>query len=167
LERRRRGFLDWIKQIKDNVAAALNWAVDKVTQAAQSIGGYLIEKKNQLVAALTAWLGEPMIKKIVEFAKCAGGQAAALKTAAEKVKGIVELITGIISGDLLSIGKIIVNLICDWKQLIDAGVGFVKAFQTGNVLERYYNVGKSVGLIFSVLGDLTSWRRRRLHHKRH
>jgi len=165
MERRRIDFLVAIDQIKASVSTALNWAAEKVTAAAEAIGGFLNDKKTQLVAALTAWLGEPLIKKLVEFAKCAGGQAAALKTAAEKVKGIVELITGLISGDLLSIGKIIVNLICDWKQLFDAGAGLVKAFQTGNVLERYYNVGKSVGLIFSVLGDLTAWGRRRLHKR--
>jgi len=166
MERRRRGFMDWVNQIKANVTAALSWAADKIASAAQAIGGFLVEKKAQLVAALTAWLGEPMIKKILDFVNCAGGLAAALKTAVAKVKGIAELVSGIVSGNPISIGKVIVNLICEWKQLFDAGAGFVAAFKTSNVLERYYNVGKSVGTIFSVIGDLASWRRRRLHHRR-
>jgi len=167
LERRRRGFWDWVNSIKENVSAAINWVATKVTDAVSSIGGYLVEKKNQVVAALSSWLSNPILKKLVDFVTCAAKNAAALKTAVARVKGIAELISGLITGNIISIGKVVVNLICNWKALFDAGAGFVTAFKTSDVLERYYNVGKSVGTIFGVLGDLTSWRRRhrKLHHK--
>jgi len=131
--------------------AALEWVVKKMAPVIKPI--------------IIRWLNNPIIAKIVAFAICASGAIGAIVTGVERIKGIIELIQGVVSGNFLTFAKVIVNLICNWQKIATIVTTFKAAFSEKNILAKYFQIGSAVGQILALLGDLTGWRRRRFAKK--
>jgi len=133
---------------------------DKIISDAQvKLLEFVVNQVNSIKSAITSWFNNPIIAKVISFAMCASSAVGALVTAAKRIKGIIDLISGVASGNVLTITKVIINLICKWQQIATIVKTFQTAFSNSNVLVKYFNIGSAVGQIFALLGDLTGFRR--------
>jgi len=149
-----------LSQLGQTIATTFN---NLITEAESKLLEAVVNGASLIKNAVTGWFSNSIIGKVITFATCASsaGGAAAIVTAATKIKGIISLISGVISLNVVMIIKVIINLICNWQKIAAIVTTFQTAFSTTDVLVRYYNIGSAVGQILSLLGSLSGFRRHR------
>jgi len=66
----------------------------------------------------------------------------------------------------IDVPKMVVNLICSWKEIYEAGKAFATAWKSNDILVKYEKYGFFVGKMFSVLIDVIVGRKKAMKKRR-
>jgi len=141
--------------------------IDKIKAKAQGLLDKLKEHKNKFTEIVTGWVdsikNSALFKKIKEFSACGG--VLAIGSAAYKLVKVGELIAKAVSTAGASLAfdvpKMIIAIICKWKDIKAAGKSFLKAWNSTDVLEKYFQYGFFAGKMLSLLIDVLTAKKRR------
>jgi hypothetical protein len=112
----------------------------------------------------TAFLKSDLIQKIKLFYECIQNARSAGKKVIDAIKRLIELakkIMTIIGGDMVALGKLIIDLICNFPMFRKAFTYLSKSLNTQDQLIQYSLIGKFIGTFLNA----AAVRRRNKHKK--
>jgi len=168
IERRRTAFPTW-----DEFKTFVSSKVDFVDSELKAIGEKLVEIKNVVVAKIKSWFAaiqnSALYKFIEKYISCPAF-VLALGKAGKKIVDIAKFVSKAVSTAgaslVVDIPKIVLGLICSWKEIYEAGKAFSTAWKSTDVLVKYEKYGFFAGKVLSILIDVIVGRRRKSHRRR-
>jgi len=149
---------DDVKTAVSNFKGILKTEIEKIKAKAAGLLQKLKEQKDNFTNIVGGWVdsikSSPMFQKIKEFSSC-GAALTTLGSAGYKLVKLGLLIAKAISTAgaslIFDVPKMIITIICQWKEIKAAGKSFREAWTSTDVLEKYNKYGFFAGKMLSIL----------------
>ena len=144
----------WFDSIKNGVAGVANAAWNAVKGTAENFvknARVFIDAVRQKV---TAFLNSDFVAKIKLFYECVQNAKSAAKNVIDAIKRLFELvkkISLIVGGDMVTLGKLIVDLICNFSLFRKAFTYLADSFSTNETVKKYSLIGKFIGTFLNAV----------------
>jgi len=156
----------WAVTVKDASVGVIQSATDSIT----SLGQQLLKAKDAVKTQIALWWDAIKSSKLYQFIVKWSNCISALSAVAGGLYTLVSLGTFISktattqgASLVLDIPRMLVNLLCSWYMVVEAAQHFLKAWDSANVLDKYYKYGRFFGIMIYVIIYVVTGKR---HHKR-
>jgi hypothetical protein len=133
---------DWAKKGWNELTELAGAAVKKITEM------YVWIKTK-----IEAILNNELVKNILQIVECAKEAKEAMKAVYDVIKGIYDKVTTIVSGGFIGLGKVFVDLICNFDIFRQSVNALIKGVGEKDILKKYNNYGQFIGFLIKALGS--------------
>jgi hypothetical protein len=142
------GIGDLIKKATGSVGNFADMAFNSVKELAKGFVKKAMVFVDAIKDKVNSFLSPTLIEKIKKFKQCIEQARSAAMKVIESVKKLFKLIKKIIQivgGDMVTLGRLIIDLICNFSLFRRAFTYLIQSFNTDDTLRKFNLIGKFLG----------------------
>jgi len=148
-------FGEWWKQVKEEATQILkevkSWVAAKweqVKKFGREIVDNLVIFWEHTKAKVKAFINSPFVQTVLQIKTCITGAKDLVKALVDMVKGVIDKVKAIgliAAGDMTELAKLVVDLICNYNDFVDAFKSLYNGIIEPNSLKKFGHFGRFLG----------------------